>query len=270
MYSREFVGQVQQELQQFLPTATVLLGGSYQANEATSTSDLDLYIIAPTFKLEDTKYNVRRFRQRFPDKKIRLMVVPKLAYVLGVYFCSGITVSGEKQQSAFDRKTCVTNALKLALYYFLLARERGSEVLLKKSAQQAAIARVLANKQNTLPLSNNDLKERLAKEKKFSTIKVLLAAKVAGTKIESIQAVVALLAQELVSLVDVCAEYNGWNWRQYCLYNLKFIPKGEWLFCFENPGTMVINQLRKAIMEPVAWISLKSWAKRYVFPVIIF
>ncbi len=269
MYSREFVSKVQQELQQLLPTSTVLLGGSYQRFEATSTSDLDLYIVAPSLEVGDIKYRLYYLRLKYPDKKIRLMVVPKLAYQLGIYFCSGITVQGEHKQSRFDRKTCVNNALKLALYYFLLARERGIEEYLKKAGQQAAIAYVLTNNTNTLPLTNKEIVEKMCNQKKFPIITLVLTAKVHDTKLGTSQPYMSALAQELVSLIEVCGEFSGYNWKQYLLYNIKFIAKGEWLFCFRNPDTMVINRLRRAIIQPETWDSQRAWAKRYVFPVIM-
>lgn len=269
MYSREFVSKVQQELQQLLPTSTVLLGGSYLANEATTISDLDLYIVAPILQTRKIQSRLYYFRQRYPDKKIRLMLIPKLAYHLGIYFCSGTTISGERKQSYFDRKTCVNNALKLALYYFLLARERESEECLKKAAQQAALACALTNKIYKLPLTNSGLLEKMSNQKKFPMIKVILAAKIQGNKISAIQPYISAITQELVSLIEVCGDYSGWNWKQYLLYNSKFLAKGEWLFCLRNPDTMLINQLRRAIIQPETWSIQRTWIKHYVFPVIM-
>ena len=142
MFTSEFVRSTHEELQNLLPGARVLLGGSYLHSEATDDSDLDFFVIAPIWNLLRLRQALKKYRIDGKNRRMHILLVPRSLSWLGVYSLYGRDVRGKIYKGHADQRTMIATSLRLAYYFFLLAREKNDDHLFKKARQQAAITKL--------------------------------------------------------------------------------------------------------------------------------
>lgn len=76
----------------------------------------------------------------------------------------------------------------------------------------------------------------------------------------------AALAKEM-SAEEQAEKLISFSFANYLIYNLKFIPTGNFEFLFCNPDKKIINLLKKAVKEKD--LNKLTYFERIVFPVII-
>jgi hypothetical protein len=265
MFTPEFILGTHQKLQDLLPEARVLVGGSYFYGIARTGSDLDLYAVVPTWQMFKVARALRRY-QTIKPVGVSVMLVPTICLRLGLYTIEGIDVRGRRVLVNAGRGSEQAMSLKIALYYFCLAREQRSEEYLKKSAHQIAFHLTAGE------LERASLVERLQGEyylKRFPMLRQVLLAKLEHTSINTVE-VLPLVEKELQTIVEDYRPKMRFNWRMYLWYNFFFLRKKDTLFLLKNPDTMLITQLYTCLIHPEKWGEQKKMIARTVFPVMMY
>lgn len=247
MFTSEFVRSTHEELQNLLPGTRVLLGGSYLHSEATDDSDLDFFVIAPIWNLLRLRQALKKYRIDGKNRRIHILLVPRSLSWLGVYSLYGRDVRGKIYKGYADQRTMIATSLRLAYYFYLLAREKNDEQLFKKARQQAAITKLCV-----VGVWPPFTKQAIA------------------TQFEAGSNSLVDFPQVLAEIDRVAQPFLAFNWRVWLLYNIMYIHRNDWLFLFKNPDTLVRSALQKSVTEPETWSLVKDWVVRYVFPVIMY
>lgn len=231
MYSRAEIQQIQRAVASAAPAALVLLGGSFSRGDAVAASDIDLYCVAPMWRLLRYRAPFKALlaqHNRFP---VQLMLIPKLYYRLGWLHISGYDMRGVLHESPQNASLIIRNSIKLALYYYLMFVATQNPNWLRKSQVQAA-----------------------------------RAWQFMGVPTRRAEAADARL---LLALVETGKKYFSWSLPNYVIYNLHFLRKGSALFIFKNPDKLVLDRLINALALPPHELreSLES-IKKIVLPII--
>jgi hypothetical protein len=193
-----------------------------------------------------------------------LQVAPSPDEIVATF--EGIDVRGRRVLVNAGRGSEQAMSLKIALYYFCLAREQRSEEYLKKSAHQIAFHLTAGE------LERASLVERLQGEyylKRFPMLRQVLLAKLEHTSINTVE-VLPLVEKELQTIVEDYRPKMRFNWRMYLWYNFFFLRKKDTLFLLKNPDTMLITQLYTCLIHPEKWGEQKKMIARTVFPVMMY
>lgn len=283
MYSHELISEIHHHLQKAFPHNTILLGGSYLYGEATEDSDIDFYAICQwrdIFGFASYRQKIEKLKDEFFTVRWNVTIVPQALYNQGWYYVYGREITGKIQQSAIYHKLIIRNSLKLAFFHYLSSfsttSNREHQKKLVKSAQQLAAALLFFEKIFSFKpfFSTTNLIKQLGNIRSLNTAPLveLLRSKLEKTELteERLRYLSSQLSSVLLRAKEELGEiWNQFSWVNYCLYNARFILKGNPLFLFTNPDKMVLQKLTTAVQNKSTAAGVIASLKEIVFPVIV-
>lgn len=271
MYTREFLRTLQRELAEAAPGGTVLLGGSYAYGEATSTSDVDFYIICPWYKLFSYHTSVRAWKKSHSNLQITVMVVPSFALVSGWYYVYGETVEGQVITSFFNKNSIITSALILGYFYWLKYHVATTQE--EKTLAVVSLAKKISFIDTACNYSKNDTPAlcwsmmRRSVSKSSPWAHTILQARMDGTLKD--QVMPEDMLQTLSKLYEDNKEHVRFSLTAYLAYNALAIRHGKWLFLFGNPATIILLKIRRGLENNVEPSKLYEEVQSIIYPSVV-
>ncbi len=283
MYPADTIKKIHRELSTLFASHKVLLGGSYLYGHATDQSDLDFYIIT-TFPWSIFWHHqhyatlVNNLKTELNTPNLKILIVPKLFFRLGWYYIYGQDIDGKIYCSKVNKKIIFRTTIKLAYFHYLgfLVKTNKAErwCALRKTAQQLAAAIVIYSDAPLVqPIfsTTNLIKQltALGNKEYLVLIKILSTSDQTPTELEQNEwsrGVRTLLNQ----VFEQGKTWLSFYFPNYLIYNLRFIPKGNFQFLFTNPDRRIITELSSGVKSNENRAEQYEIIKQKVLSVLIF
>lgn len=278
MRDSAFIKQVHTELQNLCPKTTMLFSGSFLYGHATETSDLDFYCIGGIAELRKAKKLLQTWKKNNGHEDVHIMLVPTIFFKRGWYYIYGRDREENIQASKHHRRINIANGIKFSYFYFLKLLNATTEVEQQqyawKCAQKIGLTMLALTSPHASaePLTIENLISYLAQEREvFQPVITILEARLQNRPLSEFE--INTFSHFGTLILDKVYRKTvpklGFSLVQYCLYNAKYLPKGNGLFLFANPDKMILLKMRHALAARTISTELLSWLKEYIFPVVI-